>query len=126
MDETHPQALNAARILLIYLLEQLTPLGPRQVTIELPTHQSHIREIAVGFGFKGTQNQNCLTKLILGKVLISKTWQTHQRELATKSGLKLPINAPEYRGVDQYIPILTPSGNREHVVIPPEISARQK
>ncbi len=115
VDETHPQALNSARILLIYLLEQLMPLGPRQVTIELPAHQSHVREIAVGFGFKGTQHQNCLTKLILGKVLTSKTWHTHQSELATKSGLKLPIEAPTYRGADQYIPILTPYGNREHV-----------
>lgn len=115
VDETNQQALSSARILLIHLLEQLISFGPRQVTLEFPAQQSHVREIAVGFGFKGTQDPNCLVKLILGKVLTISTWPTHQNELATKSGLKIPATAPTYKGPDQYIPILTPAGNREHL-----------
>jgi GNAT superfamily N-acetyltransferase len=117
VDEALPQALNAARILIIYLVEQLLPLGPRQLNIEFPARQSHVREVAAGFGFKGTSDPNILTKLVLGRALTLKTWRKHQSELSTTSGLRLPAEVPMYRSVDQYIPILTPSGNREHVTL---------
>jgi GNAT superfamily N-acetyltransferase len=113
IDETNPQALAVARILLIYLLEQLTPHGPRQVRLELPFHQSHARELAAGFGFRGTPDQHCLTKFILGRVLTCESWSTHQNELA-KGGIKLPINIPAYRSADQHIQILTPDGNQTY------------
>ena len=117
IDETLPQALNAARILIIYLVEKLLPLGPLQLNIELPTQQSHAREIASGFGFRGTNNQSTLTKIILGRVLTSKIWRNQQSEIAATTKLKLPVEPPIYRDVDQYSPILTPSGNREHVAL---------
>ena len=115
VDETSPHALHAARILLIYLLEQLTPNGPTQVNLELPSHQSHSREIAVGFGFKGTSSMHCLTKLVLGQVITQENWSHTRDTLSNKSGLKLPIKPPIISKEEQYIQILTPSGNREHV-----------
>lgn len=115
INEAFPQALNAARILIIYLVEKLLPLRPLQLKIELPAQQSHTREIAAEFGFRGTNDQNTLSKMILGRVLTSKTWRNQQSEIAATTKLKLPTEPPRYRDVDQYIPILTPSGNREHV-----------
>lgn len=117
VDETNPHALSAARILLIYLLEQLSPNGPYQVRLELPPHQSYVRELASGFGFSRSPEQNCLSKIILGGVLTSKTWSTYQEKLAKKSNLKLPASIPTYRSIDQQIQILTPDGNQTHVTL---------
>lgn len=117
VDETNPHALSAARILLIYLLEQLSPNGPYQVRLELPPHQSYVRELASGFGFSRSPEQNCLSKIILGGVLTSKTWSTYQDKLARKSNLKLPASIPTYRSIDQQIQILTPDGNQTHVTL---------
>lgn len=117
VDETDPQAFKVARILLIYLLEQLAPHGPRQVRLELAPNQAHVRDLAVAFGFRGTSDQHCLAKLILGKVLTKETWLAHQTELAAKSNLKLPTNIPDYRSPDQHIKILTPDGNQTYVTL---------
>jgi len=117
IDEANSQAVNAARVILIYMLEQQTSQGAHQVRIELPSHQSYVRELATEFGFRGTQDQHCLTKLVLGNVLTSETWNARQNELATKSGLKLPATIPAYRNVDQQIQVLTPDGNKTHVTL---------
>lgn len=117
VDETDSQALSAARILLVYLLEQLAPHGPRQLRLELAPNQSVVRDLAVGFGFRGTPDQHCLSKLILGRVLTRETWSVHQAELARKGGLKLPTAIPAYRSADQQIPVLTPDGNQTHVTL---------
>lgn len=117
VDETNSQALNAARVLLVYLLEQLAPHGPRQVRLELASNQSLVRDLAVGFGFRGTPDQHCLSKLILGRVLTKETWCVYQAELARKGGLKLPISMPAYQSADQYIQVLTPDGNQRHVML---------
>jgi len=117
VDETNLHALSATRILLIYLLEQLSPNGPYQVRLEFPPHQSYIRELASGFGFSRSPVQNSLSKIILGGVLTSKTWSVYQDKLARKSNLKLPTSIPTYRSIDQQIQILTPDGNQTHVTL---------
>ncbi|CAF1561619.1 unnamed protein product, partial [Didymodactylos carnosus] len=114
-DESHTQSFNAIRILLIYLLEQLSDISPLQLNLEIPFNQSHTREVAVGFGFKLTQNPQCLTKMILGKVMTRETWSENSNELADKNNLHLPAGIPTYSEDSQYIQIVTPSGNREHV-----------
>lgn len=115
VDEGSPHALNAARILLIYLLENLAFKRSQSIRLELPPNQSHVRELAAGFGFHSTGDNGCLTKLVLGSVLIDSTWQDGQLELSAKCGLKLPAVAPKYRNVDQPIQVLTPNGNQTHV-----------
>lgn len=117
VDETNFHALSAARILLIYLLEQLSPNGPYQVRLELPPKQSYVRELASGFGFSRSPEQNVLSKIILGGVLTNKTWGTYQDKLAKKSNLKLPTSIPTYHSIDQQIQILTPDGNQTHVTL---------
>ena len=68
VDETDPGVLNAVRILLIYMLEQQSSHGPRKITLELVQHQPSVREIATEFGFRGTPNEQFLTKLVFGGV----------------------------------------------------------
>lgn len=117
VDETDPQAFNAARILLMYLLEQLAPNGPLQIRLEFPSHQSYVRELAAGFGFRGAPDQNYLTKLVLGNVLTSETWRSGQIQLATKGNFKLPTSAPPFRNTTQQIEVFTPDGNRAYVAL---------
>jgi GNAT superfamily N-acetyltransferase len=117
VDETSIHALSAARILLVYLLEQLSPNGPYQVQLELPHHQSHVRELAAGFGFSRSPDQNILSKIILGGVLTSSSWAIYQEKLAKKSKLKLPASIPTYHRNDQQIQVLTPDGNQTHVTL---------
>jgi ribosomal protein S18 acetylase RimI-like enzyme len=117
VDETNPQALSAARILLLYLLDQLSPNGPYLVRLELPHHQSYLRELASGFGFSRSNEQHVLSKIILGGVLTSETWNAYQDKLSKKSKLKLPSSIPTYRSDNQLLPILTPDGNQTHVAL---------
>jgi len=117
VDETHHQALPATRFLLVFLLEQLIAYSPLKIRLEFPYHQSYIREIAVSFGFHGSQNQNCLTKFILGRVITKQSWNTCQAELADRGGIKLPATIPPYTKFDQYIPIFTPNGNKTYIAL---------
>jgi GNAT superfamily N-acetyltransferase/predicted nucleic acid-binding protein len=115
VDETAIQASNVARVLLVHLLEELSQDGPRQVRLEFVARQSLVRDLAVGFGFRGTPEQYCMGKLILGRVLTVNAWNMYQAELSSKGGLKLPPNIPVYRSADQHIRVLTPDGNQTHV-----------
>jgi len=117
VDETEPQSLNAARVLLTYLLEKLALDGPRQVNLEFPQNQSYLRELAIGFGFRGTPSQHCLSKIVLGGVLTCATWAIQQQKLAKNGGLKLPASIPTYRSNNQQIQILTPDGNQTHLTL---------
>ena len=117
VDETKLQALNAARTLLTYLLEQLVLDDPRQVNLEFPLKQSYLRELAIGFGFRGTPGQHCLTKFVLGSVLSRATWDIQQKKLAKNGGPRLPDSIPTYRSHDQHIQILTPDGNQTHITL---------
>lgn len=117
VDETNPHALSAARIILIYLLEQLSPNGPYQVQLDLPSHQSYVRELASGFGFSRSSEQSGLSKIILGGVLTWETWGAYQEKLARKSNIKLPASIPTYRSMDQHLQVLTPDGNKRHITL---------
>ena len=115
VNEADSQAENAARVMLVHLLEQLAQQGPKKVRLELPPHQSVVRDLAIGFGFRGTPDQHYLGKQILGRVLTNNMWGIYQTELAIKGGLKLPTRMPVYRSADQQIQVLTPDGNQTHV-----------
>lgn len=115
VDETEPDASSAGRILIMNLLEELASSGPRRVTLELPSNQISVRELAAGFGFRAAPGQAQLTKVILGRVLTPDTWGTYREELFSSSSLKLPPSMPQYRSNDQQIQVLTPDGNQAHV-----------
>ena len=117
VDETNRDGVNAARVLLIYMLEQQTANEPRKITLELPHHQPYVRELAIEFGFRGTPNHQCLTKLVLGSVFTADTWGICQKKLTENSGVKLPIKAPKYSGVNQQVEIFTPNGNKTYVAL---------
>jgi hypothetical protein len=85
--------------------------------LELPPHQSFIRELAIGFGFSCSAEQHVLSKIILGGVLTCETWNAYQEKLSKKSKLKLPSAIPAYRSDNQLLPILTPDGNQTHVAL---------
>jgi len=117
IDEAHSQALAATRILLIFLLEQLVQYSPRQIRLEFPQHQSYIREMAIGFGFRGAYDQSYLIKFILGRVITQESWKSCQQELATKEGIRLPEKIPQYSSIGQHILFFAPDGNRRYITL---------
>jgi ribosomal protein S18 acetylase RimI-like enzyme len=118
VDESHPQAIEAARILLLHLLDRLRTSGPCQVKVELAEHQSHLREVGAILGFAGSpKGKNHLIKSMLGMVLTPETWHHCQSALTAKGGPRLPAKAPTYVGPDQHLVAHTPDGNRAHVTL---------
>lgn len=117
VNEENPQSFNAARILLAHLLERLSSHGPCQLTLELASRQSIVRDVASGFGFCRAGDENCMRKLLLGRVLTEFNWSTDCAELARKTNLKLPDILPPYQSMDQQIRILTPDGNQRYVAL---------
>lgn len=115
IDETRSEASGAARVLLMQLMEQLRPMAPRHVQLELPPHQSVVRETAARMGFFGSPGGQLLGKLLLGKVVTPKNWERTRQMLATKARLKLPEQMPAYRASGQHIELLTPAGNKTHI-----------
>lgn len=115
VDESHPQALETARILLLYLVDQLCSSGPRQVKLELAPHQSYLREVGALLGFVGAPQGQYLIKSILGTVLTRATWAAGRAALAAKGGPRLPSRSPPYSGPEQQLVVHTPDGNRAHV-----------
>jgi len=115
VDESHPQALDAARILLLHLVDRLSSSGPRQVKLELPPHQSYLREVGAMLGFVGSPQGQHFVKSIFGVILTQATWSAGQVALASNGGPRLPVHAPPYSGPDQQLVAHTPNGNRVHV-----------
>lgn len=116
VDPSHPQALGAARILLLDLVDGLAvQKGHCQVRLEVPSRQASLREIASGLGFVGSADGHFLAKSILGRVITPMNWASCHAVLADIKGPKLPTAIPDYQGYDQRIPVLTADGNRTHV-----------
>lgn len=115
VDESTSHSLNAARILLSYLLEHATAAAPTRIRIEFPPQQVHVREVAAGMGFSGTSNQSSLSKLVLGRIVTQANWDQCKEMLNSVGHLKLPSTPPVFRNVSQQIQILTPNGNKAHL-----------
>jgi hypothetical protein len=117
VDESDPQALEAARILLLHLTEKLAKNGACQIKVELPQRQSYLREVGVVLGFVGSPQASYLIKSILGKIVVPTMWKQAQSDLASKGGPRLPDTSPIYEGPDKHLVIHTPDGNRVHVTL---------
>lgn len=115
IDESHSQAIRAARIVLLHLIDKLRNEGPRQVRVELPADQSHVREVGAVLGFLGTPQERHLVKFMLGELVTPSNWAQCHAALIQKGGPRLPDRAPAYSHADQQIISYTPDGNRIHV-----------
>lgn len=115
VNESTFESENAAKALLMFLLENAASSGPIQIRIEFPRHQVRIREVAAGLGFSGTASEAALSKLVLGRIVTPATWDQCRSALASIGRLKLPDAPPVFRSANQQIDVLTPNGNRVHV-----------
>lgn len=111
----HPRAMEAARMLLLYLIERMSECGPGMLQLEMPERQPQLRETAVLLGFSGNPRTHTLSKSILGRVVTPVNWASQRQILSTVGGPKLPLDPPSYRSADQQMEVLTPDGNRRHI-----------
>ncbi|MDP2228087.1 MAG: hypothetical protein Q8J78_11495, partial [Moraxellaceae bacterium] len=69
-------------------------------------------KLAINIGFRGTANQQLLTKLFVGSIVTEAQWLSFRKNLTERIGLRLPEKAPIYMNPDQQLEIFTPNGNR--------------
>ena len=115
IDETHAEAFNVARELLRHIIQHMDNHSPCIVSLTLPTHQSHLREVALSLGFRAAHKHSPLVKMIAGYVLTGSTWKTYRSEIARLCGLKLPEAQPSFVSASQAIEIYSPDGNRRYL-----------
>lgn len=118
IDEAHPQGRDAARILLLFLVERLSKdAKPGQVMVELPQHQSLLREVGAGLGFVGAGGSSGLLKSMLSCLLNAFSWSAGLAAMAAAGAPRLTGAMPTYRNPDQLLEIITPKGNRAFVAL---------
>ncbi len=115
IDETHTEATNVARELLRHIIQHMGGHSPCILSLMLPTHQSHLREVAFSLGFRAAHDHSPLIKVIAGCVLTSSTWKAYRSEIARVCGLKLPEAPPRFVGASQTIELYSPDGNRRYL-----------
>ena len=117
VDNSNTFAADAARIMFIYLLEQIPRQGPKIIKLEKPQIQPIVSDTAIKFGFRGQANSAELYKISLGSVLTRQSWTTYQKLLQDNCKIKLPDCIPAYQHAGQQIDILGPDGNRRFIAL---------
>ncbi|OLL31831.1 hypothetical protein BTH42_09325 [Burkholderia sp. SRS-W-2-2016] len=115
VDEKQPGSGNAVRLMLGYLIEQVTAGRTSQIRLIFPPEQALVREIAATLGFGGLEGQSSLTKLALGGIVTVSNWARRMDEVFLVSRTRLPDTPPTYRSVDQQLRFVRPDGNVGHI-----------
>ncbi|MFM0055904.1 GNAT family N-acetyltransferase [Paraburkholderia phytofirmans] len=115
VDETQPGAINAAHVLLGFLIEQAMAANASQIRLTFPPRQAQLREIASALGFGGLDSQASLTKLALGGIVTISNWVDRADDIFLASRVRLPATAPTFRNVDQQIRLFRADGNIGHI-----------
>jgi hypothetical protein len=107
-------ALDAARVVMTCLTRALIPMAPALLHLKVPPQQSILREIAYAYGFRKQEDNECLKKAVLGKVLTSNNWEKNIRKLDESVKIRLQKRHAIYDSQDQQIEVRTPSGDRRY------------
>ncbi|ABF10240.1 hypothetical protein Rmet_3368 [Cupriavidus metallidurans CH34] len=106
-------AIDAVRLMLGKLNEQITDGGVKLIQLTFPDRQAVIREAAVALGFAGSkQSHTQLQKIAINGVVTAANWKRYRDALASTCGVRLPSDAPHFRSVGQHIEVYTADGNR--------------
>lgn len=115
VDETERDAVNAARLLLGFLVEQASKASASPIRLVFPPRQAQVREVASSLGFGGLDGQASLTKLALGGIVTISNWASRADDIFHMSRVRLPGMAPVFRAVDQPIRLVRADGNIGHI-----------
>lgn len=112
VDDSHPEAVNVASLLFRVLTDSLSTGTTLKLQLELPIHQSVLREQAHQYGFHATTVSGYMTKIAIGKVLTTMNWCINRENIVQITDLKMPEELPKYQYPSQLIDILSPDGNK--------------
>jgi GNAT superfamily N-acetyltransferase len=110
VDETHPNAMEAARGVIIHCMNSNID-GPTTLRLKIPQNQILLRDIARGAGFCDGPGTHNLTKLAFGLVATRGNWNRKRSDLAEISGLKMDGHFPQYRRIEQQVAYVTRNGD---------------
>lgn len=112
VNERQSGARDAARALLVDFFDQQPRDMPQLIQLHLAPQQTVVREIAHGYGFCGTLEQQVLLKVLSSQILTPANWSTGREALRVAVNLGLSDRMPVYRNADQQLELLTADGNR--------------
>lgn len=116
--EDLPGAESAAQAFLYRLHESVPIGGVANLHLSCPSRQVVLREVAASFGYTASPRAPTeLMKISLKQHLRPSTWQAARQSLLSATSMQLPENPPQYRHVDQELPVIRPDGQRTHVPI---------
>lgn len=108
----------AAHAFLLRLHESVPIGGVGNIHLSCPDQQATLREAAASFGYTASPSAPTeLMKVSLKQHVRASTWGTARQALFSAVAMQLPENPPEYRHVDQQLPLLRRDGQRMHVSI---------
>lgn len=114
--ETKPAALDAARLMINYLIGLVPREEVARIRLRCPRYQVVVREIAAALGFtRSSSETNELQKVVVAHFVSKENWSSTRQLLSDASGVVLPKEAPPFRHVDQQVPVTRPDGERAHV-----------
>lgn len=118
VEEKLADATDCIRLMLGQLNEQIIDDEVLLIRLGFPTSQSLIRKEAISLGFTADAAVSTqLQKIVIKGVVTSKNWQTRRDALIMACGVRLPIEAPIFRNINQHIEVHTANGNRNHLAL---------
>ena len=115
VEETAPGSREVARALLTQCLDILARTGqPSSIHLKMPSRHATLREIALGLGFCAERDHHDLVKVSLGSVVFAQNWNDCRSSLAAFANLKLDLEWPSFRQIDQQLAFITPNAHRRH------------
>lgn len=113
VTEDQQCAHTAAQSLLVHLSGQVRTGNIGHIHLNCPPRQATLREVAGSFGYMALPSMpNDLQKIVVKQRLTDKGWAIGRDSLAAANRIGLPHTAPEFRHVDQQVPITRSDGQR--------------
>ncbi|WP_084451556.1 GNAT family N-acetyltransferase [Roseateles chitosanitabidus] len=118
VSERRPGARESAQALLHRLADSVPAGGVALIHLSCPPRQAELREVAAAFGYTASPSASTeLMKIAIKDRLRPANWTSVQQQLKRTASVVLPEAAPDYRHVDQAVPVVRPDGERAWVPI---------
>lgn len=117
VDERLADATDCVRLMLGQINEQIRDNEVLLVRLGFPASQL-IRKEAISLGFAADDDVlTQLQKIVIKGVVTADNWKSRKDALIAACGVRLPVEPPIFRNVNQQIEVHTANGNRNHLAL---------
>lgn len=109
-------AYEAAKSLLSQLSDSVRAGDAALIRLSCPIRQIVLREVACAFGYTASPSTaGDLQRLVVKRHLLRQHWSEFRQQVRRIGSVGLPEVVPDFRSVDQKIPVVRPDGQRAFV-----------